>query len=207
LKTIIINASPRKKWNTAEVLDAARKGAESVGSEVEYVNLYDLVFKGCRSCLICKRKDKTKGKCYWKDEVSPLIERILDSDCLIIATPIFFTEPTSHYRALIERLIYCIVSFKTGNTFNGKINVGLMYSMEYSVKYFEESVRPHLKQSEGLLEMFNGKVMFSSSRIITNWEYKQSLENEELKNKLKLKENQFLLDLEKAFNMGVELCS
>ena len=82
-----------------------------------------------------------------------------------------------------------------------------MYSMEYSVKYFEESVRPHLKQSEGLLEMFNGKVMFSSSRIITNWEYKQSLENEELKNKLKLKENQFLLDLEKAFNMGVELCS
>ena len=82
-----------------------------------------------------------------------------------------------------------------------------MYSMEYSVKYFEESVRPHLKQSEGLLEMFNGKVMFSSSRVITNWEYKQSLENEELKNKLKLKENQFSLDLEKAFNMGVELCS
>jgi hypothetical protein len=55
--------------------------------------------------------------------------------------------------------------------------------------------------------MFNGKVLFSSSRVITNWEYKQSLENEELKNKLKLKENQFLWDLEKAFNMGVELCS
>ena len=79
--------------------------------------------------------------------------------------------------------------------------------MEYSVKYFEESVRPHLKQSEGLLEMFNGKVLFFSSRVITNWEYKQSLENEELKNKLKLKENQSSLDLEKAFNMGVELCS
>ena len=74
MKTIIINASPRKKWNTAEVLDAARKGAESVGSEVEYVNLYDLVFKGCRSCLICKRKDKTKGKCYWKDDLTPPLE-------------------------------------------------------------------------------------------------------------------------------------
>jgi len=182
------------------------KGAESAGADVEYVDLYKLDLSGCRNCSICKNDDKV-GKCYWKDDVSPLIERILDSDCLIIATPIFFTEPTSHYRALIERLIYCIVSFKTGNTFKGKINVGLIYSMEYSVKYFEESVRPHLKQSEGLLEMFNGKVLFSSSRIITNWEYKQSLENEELKNKLKLKENQFSLDLEKAFNMGVELCS
>lgn len=182
------------------------KGAESAGADVEYVDLYKLDLCGCRNCSICKNDDKV-GKCYWKDEVSPLIERILDSDCLIIASPIFFTEPTSHYRALIERLIYCIVSFKTGNTFKGRINVGLIYSMEYSVKYFEESVRPHLKQSEGLLEMFNGKVMIFSSRIITKNEYNNAIENDELKDKLKLKENQFSMDLEKAFNMGVELCS
>ena len=65
MKTIVINASPRKKWNTAEVMEAALKGAESVGAETEYFNLSDLVFKGCRSCLACKLKDKTKGKCYW----------------------------------------------------------------------------------------------------------------------------------------------
>ena len=206
MKAIVINAGPKRKDSNAQLAKSAMKGADSAGADVEYVDLYKLDLSGCRNCSICKNDDKV-GKCYWKDDVSPLIERILDSDCLIIATPIFFTEPTSHYRALIERLIYCIVSFKTGNTFKGKINVGLIYSMEYSVKYFEESVRPHLKQSEGLLEMFNGEVLFSSSRVITNWEYKQSLENEELKNKLKLKENQFSLDLEKAFNMGVELCS
>ena len=174
MKAIVINAGPKRRDSNAQLAKSAMKGAESVGADVEYVDLYKLDLSGCRNCSICKNEDKV-GKCYWKDDVSPLIERILDSDCLIIATPIFFTEPTSHYRALIERLIYCIVSFKTGNTFKGKINVG--------------------------------KVMFSSSRVITNWEYKQSLENEELKNKLKLKENQFSLDLEKAFNMGVELCS
>ena len=38
MKTIVINASPRKKWNTAEVMQAAQKGAESVGAETEYVN-------------------------------------------------------------------------------------------------------------------------------------------------------------------------
>ena len=38
MKTIVINASPRKKWNTAEIMQAAQKGAESVGAETEYIN-------------------------------------------------------------------------------------------------------------------------------------------------------------------------
>ena len=69
MKAIVINASPRKTWNTAEIMQAAQKGAESVGAETEYFNLYDLVFKGCRSCLACKLKTNTKGKCYYKDDL------------------------------------------------------------------------------------------------------------------------------------------
>ena len=56
MKTIIINASPRKNWNTAQLLKQAQKGAESVGAETEYVDLYDLSFTGCRSCMACKLK-------------------------------------------------------------------------------------------------------------------------------------------------------
>ena len=33
MKTIILNGSPRKNWNTALMLKEARKGAESVGAE------------------------------------------------------------------------------------------------------------------------------------------------------------------------------
>ena len=32
MKTIILNASPRKKWNTAELLNSAAMGAESAGA-------------------------------------------------------------------------------------------------------------------------------------------------------------------------------
>ncbi|MBR5757494.1 MAG: flavodoxin family protein, partial [Thermoguttaceae bacterium] len=42
MKTIILTASPRKNWNTAQLLKEAKKGAESVCDEVEYVDLYDL---------------------------------------------------------------------------------------------------------------------------------------------------------------------
>ena len=39
MKTIILNASPRKNWNTAQLLKSATKGAESAGAEVEYIAL------------------------------------------------------------------------------------------------------------------------------------------------------------------------
>ena len=37
MKTIILNGSPRKNWNTALMLKEAVKGAESVGAETEYM--------------------------------------------------------------------------------------------------------------------------------------------------------------------------
>ncbi|MBO7719773.1 MAG: flavodoxin family protein [Methanosphaera sp.] len=35
MKTIVVNASPRKDWNTAKLMKSAQKGAESVGAETE----------------------------------------------------------------------------------------------------------------------------------------------------------------------------
>lgn len=198
MKAVVINAGPKRRDHNAQLAKSSARGAESVGAEVEYVDLYKLDLCGCMNCAICK-KEENVGKCYWRDEVSPLIERILDADCLLITVPIFFTEPTSHYRALIERLVYCIVSYKTGNTFKGKINVGLFYTLNYSVDYFEKSVRPNLKSSEDLFKMFNGNVQINSFRNITKRESEESDELDE-------KEKQFSLDLDKIFNVSAELC-
>ena len=81
MKTIIINAGPRKNWNTDLMLKEAQKGAGSAGAETEYIDLYDLDFKGCRSCLACKIKGAERNKCYWKDDLSPVIENDTQSGC------------------------------------------------------------------------------------------------------------------------------
>ena len=198
MKAIILNAGPKRRDHNAQLAKSSANGAKSAGADVEYIDLYKFDLCGCMNCAICK-KEENVGKCYWKDEISPLIERILDSDCLLITVPIFFTEPTSHYRALIERLVYCIVSYKTGNTFKGKINVGLFYTLNYSVDYFEKSVRPNLKSSEDLFKMFNGEVQIHSFRSITKRESEESGELDE-------KEKQFSLDLDEIFQISAELC-
>ena len=203
MKAIVINADPKRKGIAAQLMKSAAKGAESVGAEVEYVDLYKLDLSGCRICLICKNDEET-CKCFWRDELSPLIERIFDSDVLLIGVPIFFSNPSSHYMALLERLIFSMVSFKTGNIFKGKVDVGLFYTMEYPLDYFEDSVRPHLKQSEDLLKMLNGKVVIDSFSNITKAD--RSNTSQEGINSLKLKEEQLSKDLEKVFKIACELC-
>lgn len=54
MKAIFINGSPRKNWNTAQMLDSDMKGAADAGLEVERINLFDYEFTGCKSCFACK---------------------------------------------------------------------------------------------------------------------------------------------------------
>ena len=118
----------------------------------------------------------------------------------MIAAPIFFSQPTSHFMALLERLIYCIVSYKSGNKFKGKVNVGLFYTINYSMDYFEKSVRPHIKQSEDLFKMLNGEVVIETFSNISKNVSSNSSDEE-----LKAKQKQFNNDLNTVFEIGSKL--
>lgn len=53
-----VNASPRKKWNTATLLQHALDGAKAAGGDAvrtELLHLYEYSFTGCKSCFHCKR--------------------------------------------------------------------------------------------------------------------------------------------------------
>ena len=73
-KMILLNASPRKNKNTAQMLESVMKGAQEAGAECELIHLVNLNFKGCMSCFACKRKGNTcNGLCAYKDELRPAI--------------------------------------------------------------------------------------------------------------------------------------
>ncbi|MBQ2637459.1 MAG: flavodoxin family protein [Methanobrevibacter sp.] len=208
MKTIVINASPRKKWNTAEVMETAKNGAESVGAETEYFNLYDLVFKGCRSCLVCKQKDKTKGKCYWRDDLTPLIEKILEADTLLIGSPIYFGEPTSQFRALLERLIFCLMSYDDGTSyFTGKVNVGIFYTMNAPLQFYEESMKDSLSSVEFLFSYLNGEIrsypICDTLQVHDYSKYNMAGFSQEMKEKQLVL--QYPKDLENVFRISAEL--
>ena len=208
MKTIVINARPRRKWNTAQLMKEAAKGAESVGAEVEYIDLYKLDLHGCMSCLICKKMGKERCKCYWNDDMSPLIEKILDADNLIIGSPIYLSEPTSHYRALLERLIFCILSYDNHSSYyEGKVNVALFYTMNAPKDYYETMMKQYLESSAQVFHMLNGEVeiypVFNTLQVNDYSKYSMAAFDE--KNKKLNHEKQFPIDLETAFEIGARL--
>lgn len=208
MKTIIINASPRKNWNTAQLLREAQKGAESVDAEVEYIDLYDLDFKGCRGCLGCKLKTGNHPGCVWKDELTPLIDRIFAADALIIGTPIYWGEPTAEFRALMERLVFCSMPYDMGTYFNGSVDVGFVYTMNADQDYYEKGFRPYLENIEGLFKMaLHGDTR--SYAACDTWQVKDyskyDMEFFDGDAKKAHRDVQFPLDLAECFKMGAEL--
>lgn len=159
MKAIALNASPRKAWNTARLLRSAAEGAKSAGAEVEYIDLYDLDFTGCRSCMLCKRKGVERCHCYWKDDLAPVIDRIFHANELLIGTPIYLGRPTSRYFALMERLHFCSLSYDDySNYFTGKINVGLFVSMNATKEFYDSLYKDKFEGYAKELEMLNGRV-------------------------------------------------
>ena len=210
MKTILINASPRKNWNTAQLLKEAQKGAEAAGAETEYIDLYDYTFTGCRSCLACKRRDGERNKCFWKDDLSPIVSRILEADAVIIGSPIYFGQPTASFRALWERLAFPVLSYdgEPISYYGGKLNVCFIWTMNATGEYYENGIKPALAVTESTAPMFfHGEVKsYASLDTLQVRDYsKYAMGAFDAKAKQARHDRQFPLDLQECFKMGEAL--
>lgn len=161
MKVLAINGSPRKKWNTAMLLEKALEGAVSQGAETELIHLYDLDFKGCMSCFACKLKDgKSYGKCAMSDGLSPILEKIGHVDAFVLGSPIYFGTVSGEMRSFMERLLfpYLIYSRPPGSLFPRKISTAFIYTMNVSEQQMKEYSYPvHIGLNENVLHRTFGQ--------------------------------------------------
>lgn len=108
---VAINASPRKNWNTAQLVEAAARGVQETGANVEIIHLYNLEpFQGCISCFGCKLPE-TFGRCVSKDGLLEVLDKIRKADGLILGSPNYLGNLTAGFRALYERLIFQYLTY------------------------------------------------------------------------------------------------
>lgn len=209
MKAIVLNGSPRKNWNTAMMLKEAQKGAESVGAEVEYIDLFDLTYTGCRSCMACKRKGGERCKCFWKDDLSPIIDRIFAADALFVGSPIYLGDITSQVHALIERLHFCALSYDDySNYFTGKVNVGIILTMNAPKDFYNISYKNKADELTNIFMALNGNVEVypCCDTLQVNDYSKFNMAGFSEEHKKKMREQEFPKDLEYAFQMGASFC-
>jgi multimeric flavodoxin WrbA len=99
MKILGICCSPRKQGNTETFLVEALEGAKAAGAEVE---LYSIVGKNINPCRGCRSCIKT-GECAVKDDMQELYKKMLESDGIIYASPIYFYGMTAQAKMIIDR--------------------------------------------------------------------------------------------------------
>lgn len=99
MKILGIFGSPRRGGNTDILLEETLKGAQKEGAEVDRIYLTDYAITPCKECHGC---DHT-GQCVILDDMQKIYPKLLESDIIILASPIFFYGVTAWAKALIDR--------------------------------------------------------------------------------------------------------
>ena len=102
MKIIGFNASPRKKGNTAWVINKILESVQEQGTETRLWNFSDLDIKPCQGCLGCHR-DGSNG-CVINDDMQRIYLEIESAEILILGTPIYMGQMTAQAKMFLDRL-------------------------------------------------------------------------------------------------------
>jgi multimeric flavodoxin WrbA len=206
MKIYAINGSPRKKCNSAQMLQSFVDGVKSIkpDADIEYVSLYDYKYTGCKSCFACQRKENREHLCcHIHDDIHDILDGAFHADGLVFATPIYFFDITAQLKAFLERLMYPGVSEK-------KIPTAFIYTMNASKQTKQElNFEASLSTSKRFLEWTFHDAP-ESIYAFNTFQYNDSDDFiEEFKRYLPVNKAchdvQFPIDCQNAFDAGIKM--
>jgi len=81
------------------MLDMALEGAANGGAKTELISLNNFRFSPCIACNGCM----SEGKCVVKDDMQLIYEKLLNTDRIILAAPIFSMGMCAQAKAMVDR--------------------------------------------------------------------------------------------------------
>jgi hypothetical protein len=104
MNILAINGSPRgAKGNTEVLLEEFLEGCKEAGAEVEIIYLKDKEIKHCNGCFTCWAK--TPGKCIHEDDMEELLNKVIQADIMVYATPLYCYTVTGIMKDFMDRKI------------------------------------------------------------------------------------------------------
>ena len=83
-KVLILSGSPRKGGNSDILCDEFARGAQEAGNEVEKIRVASKKIHPCSACYYCRDHG---GACVHKDDMAEVLQKMIDSDVLVLASP------------------------------------------------------------------------------------------------------------------------
>jgi hypothetical protein len=102
MKILVLNGSPRKKGTIVKLLKAVAEGAKEKGSEIEWVDVYDLHVKPCTACMKCR----PDGPCRLsEDDAHEVGRKISEAEGLVVGTPTHWGNMSAPLKCLFDRTV------------------------------------------------------------------------------------------------------
>ncbi len=100
-KVLVLSASFRKHGNSDLLCDEFIKGAKEAGNKVEKIYLNDKHINFCKGCGVCN----STHKCIQQDDMAEILDKMVNADVIVMATPIYFYAMNGQMKTLIDRTV------------------------------------------------------------------------------------------------------
>lgn len=100
-KVLILSSSPRKGGNSDLLCDEFLKGAKDKGHIAEKIFLKDKDINYCSGCNLCANNNY--AGCFKKDDMADLLEKMIEADVIVMATPVYFYSISAQMKTFIDR--------------------------------------------------------------------------------------------------------
>ena len=101
-KVLILSGSPRKGGNSDLLCDEFARGAQEAGHEVEKIRVAAKKVAPCAACYYCRDHG---GECARKDDMAEILQKMIDADVLVLASPVYFYSIDAQLKAVIDRTV------------------------------------------------------------------------------------------------------
>ena len=101
-KVLILSGSPRKGGNSDLLCDEFLRGAREAGHEAEKLRVAEKKIAPCSGCYYCTAHD---GACVHKDDMAEVLQKMIDADVIVLASPVYFYSINAQLKAVIDRTV------------------------------------------------------------------------------------------------------
>ena len=101
-KVLILSGSPRKGGNSDLLCDEFARGASEAGNKAEKIFVAQEKISPCRACYYCRNSG---GVCAIKDDMAEVLQKMIDADVIVLASPVYFYSIDAQLKAVIDRTV------------------------------------------------------------------------------------------------------
>jgi putative NADPH-quinone reductase len=103
MKLLALIGYPRKHGHTARLTELFLQGAAAAGAEIQREDLPALDVRPCLGCYSCWTQ--TPGKCVQEDNMERLLTQFMETDLVLVASPVYAFSVSSYVKHFMERTL------------------------------------------------------------------------------------------------------